>query len=535
MNADLTRAMVEARSLAQDKGWEKAAEAAEAVLTAHLPGSLLLVTPTEGEIGGLPRWMAETVPALRLQKMPITELAADPMQAAISERVAILQECGKMLSSETVETIAQTCFSRPHGSYVIVMRGAEQIETAEDLELVERAVFRLLVPEPKSEWNHQNLRQFGCYLWSDAAPAEFLAERLRADREALADWLRRPAHYGQELEIQQAITVLELAETEIPEKPDAPQEESLLSAKHIYQTLDDLNDMRRRFFARLDAEAPSIERQLTASLLTLEQNLLAGVRAHLQLRLPQFDPSREEAKLKSIVAEYISVAAQKWQQEAKYTLLSRTDTIQADTDAILRGMDWRVINALANQQGTAQDYPEALLKDLLQPGNLDVLGGGSASQGFSIDRTGSGISIRNVVVVAAIAGGAALLGGPIGLIAAGATLVAGAVKYKEDSMSLCEEMARKMIQATFQKAITGVQQQTRETLKPLRTRLTDRFRQLEEMLDHALESSRLPSIPAPAEDPDRRQIQEIRQRILTLAAESGPIHNEQPPFGQAPA
>src|SRR5437870_13441778 len=83
MNAELAQAVMETRSLALEHGWDRVAEAADAVLTGQPEGAVLLATPAEGEVGGLPRWIAETAPTLQLQKITLEVLAADPLPAAL--------------------------------------------------------------------------------------------------------------------------------------------------------------------------------------------------------------------------------------------------------------------------------------------------------------------------------------------------------------------------------------------------------------------------------------------------------------------
>ena len=531
MNVELTRALVETRTLAQARGWDRAAAAADAVLASQPKNALLLATAPEIEVGGLPRWIAETAPALEIAKTGTEALAANPMCAGEVERLVVVFECGKLMTAAAVDVVQQICFSRPEGSYAIVLRGAENLESDEELDLLERGVFRLLVPEPKGDWHGQDLLQSACYLWSDGAARDFLAARLGRDRNALAAWLRRATEHGDALAIQQALNTLQMADREI--SPVRAAEQPVLSPGRLYAALNDLTEVRSRLFARIDAEAPSIERQLIASLQTLEQDLLQGLHAYLAPRLPQFDPGRDESRLNAIVTEYIASAARAWKGNAETILATRSGELQSDTDAILHGLDWAVVNAAAGEAplrasvlrtGGTGDYPDALLENLAQSHEMGLPVGETPAtiETFRSDRRRkSAIAICSMIAVAAIGQGVTMLGlGPLGLAAVGATLVGQAVKYKEDSIRLCDEVARTAIQTTFRETILAVQQQVRDNLKPVRSRVAERFRELEQILDSTLQALRTGVGTSPAEDPDRRTLADIRQRIVALTVDA---------------
>ncbi len=524
MNEELTRALLETRTLAQARAWNRVVEAADAALAGSPENSLLLAMPPDIDVGGLPRWIAETAPALGITKTGTEALAADPRPGGDAERLVVVFECGKLMTADAVDVVQRICFSRPDGSYALVLRGAESLESPEDLELVERGAFRLLVPEPKDEWHGQELLESACYLWSDSSPKDFLAERIERDRAALAAWLRGPAGHGDALALQQALQILELADYEI-DRPKAPDtDRPALSPARLYAALNDLSEVRRRLFARIDAEAPSIERQLTASLQTLEQDLLDGVHAYLAPRLPHFDPGRDEARLTSLVTEYISAAANAWKENAENILAVRSGELQSDTDSILHGPDWAIVNATVQSMGGAGDYPDALMENLSQSPQISGPGGRAIGEAPPISeefragrRRKSAVTICGMIAVAAIGQGVYMLGlGPIGLAAAGVTLVGQAIKYNDDAAHHCDEFARTEIRATFRETTQAVQQHVRDNLKPVRTMLGERFLALEQTLDGALQALRNAGAATQPEDPDRRSIEAIRQRILTL-------------------
>lgn len=527
MKAELTRALVETRTLAQQHGWDRVEETVDTILEGDTD-KVVIATAAGVEVGGIPRWVADTVPTLALEKTGIITLAAASLPVA-AERMIVVFECGKLMSAEDVEATAQVCFSRPQGSYVIVMRGAEQIENAEDLEIVERGVFRLLVPDPKPEWNQQSLQQYSCYLWSDGAAHEFLADRLRRDKEALTAWLRRSACYADVLIAQQALYALEIAEKQRIEAMPEITPDDTLAPNRIYAALNDITELRRRLLIRIDAEAPSIERQLTASLLTMEQDLIQGARKYIAARIPKIDPSRDEAQLKTVIAEYISSAATRWKDQVERQLSSRSDAAHTDADAILNSIDWTVINRVEHLNGGEREYPDALLAQFASVDDLHLLSGASDAHSTlaAARQKKNTIAVGMLVATGVIARVSLTLGmGPVGLLASGATLILQYARYKEDSLRVCDEFAHKVIQATIRDAITAVQQQTREIIKPLRAHLTEEFRQLEERLDRALETSRVAGLLPPAEDSAHQAIEEIRRRVLALAMEDGACAGE---------
>ena len=524
MKPELTRTLIEARTLAQERGWAGLESSLDGLLSSHPGNTLLMAAPAGIDLGGLPRWIAETVPSLEIGKAGVADLAADPLLAGTAERLMVVFECGKLMTADTVDTVTQICDRRPAGSFAIVLRGADILESESDLEMQERGVFRLLAPDPKPEWNGQDLQAYSCYLWSDSPPNAFLAARIMRDRNALSGWLKGPVSYTDALAAEAAIGALNATDDAI--SSSSSSEPALLapSSERLYGVLNDLTELRRRLFARIDAEAPSVERQLTTSLQTLEQDLVQGLQAHLSPRLRGFDPGRDETRLKAAVSEYISAAATRWKSHAESVLIARGDEIQTDTDFILDSLDWTIVNTAAQQAGDPSEYPEALLENLAQSQAMGLIGGASApaTDTFHTDRRKAAtVTVRNMVILAAIGQCSLLLGaGPVGLAAAGIGLIGQAAKYKEDAARLCEEYAKNAIQATFRDATQAVQAQTRENYKTVRSRLADRFRELEAMLDGSLQAARGGASIPPQQNPDRIAIAELRQRIASLATDA---------------
>src|SRR5437868_6165084 len=102
MNVELTRALVETRTLAQARGWDRVAEAADALLASQPENALLLATPPDIDVGGLPRWIAETAPGVEIAKAGTEELAANPLLSSGVDRLIVVFECGKLMTADAV-------------------------------------------------------------------------------------------------------------------------------------------------------------------------------------------------------------------------------------------------------------------------------------------------------------------------------------------------------------------------------------------------------------------------------------------------
>jgi hypothetical protein len=179
---------------------------------------------------------------------------------------------------------------------------------------MERAIFRVLIPGPTQDWRHQDLAAYRCYFWNDAPARPFLAERCRRDRDELSALLRRPltALDRESLDRDRAVHLVDFAQEHL----SAP--EPLASTT---PSIDDPHaELRRKIRRRLDAEAASLGREVTASLLRLEQKLLLTV-----------DQSEKRKDLPGRLDDAVTA----WRQDIDAELAARAREITAEMQSML--------------------------------------------------------------------------------------------------------------------------------------------------------------------------------------------------------
>ena len=112
-----------------------------------------------------------------------------PALALPPNRLVVALRCGQLLMPETVQAAAAIA-QRPATTYMIVLTGAEDIHTLEDLDAVERGIWRVLLGNPGEEWRGQDLLGRNCLLWSGEIPDDRLTAQITTDMEKL----RRVGH-----------------------------------------------------------------------------------------------------------------------------------------------------------------------------------------------------------------------------------------------------------------------------------------------------------------------------------------------------
>jgi hypothetical protein len=361
----------ELTSLAAEQGWTEVAayiaqlkKAERRILVACAPG----VRQDQ-----LVAWLRGQDPAAILGVAELDALAADAGPALAADRAVIALHCGDLLMPPTI-TGAAVVMSRPAGSYVVVLTGAELIHSASDLATVQRAVGgALLGPEGAGRRAGRSL-----LFWSEGAVSGFLAARVADDTASLARWLAVAPDPSAELDLQRAAHALALAETaanpavssSVTESPagSAGEQDRMLAALHA-----SVAGLHGRVLDHLDAQAASLNRELTASLDTMRHDLLRDIDAQAG--------GRDSRLVESLVARSMS----QWSEECAKVIRVRRDQAGRQAVELLDVIDWEQVNVLASRpHGTR--YPEPIVQALTpgQPGpvlprsNFAVPSSGSA-------------------------------------------------------------------------------------------------------------------------------------------------------------
>jgi hypothetical protein len=278
------------RDLAVRRGWRAVEELAARILSGEAACPVLVVGGGGVESAAFLRWIGQVMDTTEIAAAGIGQIGTPQFPALFAEKLVAVFDCRRVLEAAEVNMILEHFVSRPLDSFAIVFVNAEKLESGEELDLMERAIWRVLVPGPQRDWRHQDLSAYRCYFWNASAPREFLQDRCRRDREELAALLRRPLGEldRESLDREQALRLVDLAQEHVPEPK--PQTGSGLHRRREVE--NQIAELRRKIRRRLDAEAASLGRLITTSLLRLEQQLLHLVdetqaRREMPLRLDQ--------------------------------------------------------------------------------------------------------------------------------------------------------------------------------------------------------------------------------------------------------
>ena len=187
-----TAVVLGVRDLAVRRGWKPVEDLATDILSARGAEQILLAPGAGVDATLLREWMVQVSAAECVAQYQISRIATAPHPTLFASKLIAVFECGRLLDASEVKTLVAQFLPRPLESFAIVFMCAERLETPRDLELMERAIWRVLVPAAKHDWRGQDLSTYQCYLWACAPPRNFLRERCERDRARLAAVLCRP-------------------------------------------------------------------------------------------------------------------------------------------------------------------------------------------------------------------------------------------------------------------------------------------------------------------------------------------------------
>lgn len=334
------------RDLAARRGWKPVEELATAILSSGSQRQILLAHGTSVDAVPLRDWIQQVTGQSEIARDSIERIGAPPLRALFASKLVAVFECGRVLEAREVRAVVEQFLPRPIESIAIVFTRAERLESREDLDLMERAVWRVVVPDPKRDWQHQDLLAYQCYFWAASPPKEFLHDRCRRDRDELAAVLRRPIDEAdaEVLDRARAICLLDFAEGHAPAcRPRGNGEQA-----RLLEARNEIAEVVRRMALRLDADAAGLGRQATASLLRLEQDLLQRVEETGKSQTGLWkDGSVPRLQFQKLLERRIEEGMAAWRKDLEAELNQRVVEITAETQGLLRRIDWALVNGIA--------------------------------------------------------------------------------------------------------------------------------------------------------------------------------------------
>jgi hypothetical protein len=494
----IRKTMDELSALAERKGWTTISDALQRMRAKDDALRVTLAVPAGVSETAMASWVRDAVPGAELQVVSLAELAEPPYPTLHDDILLALSPCDHLLAIAELDAIERLCFYRPADSYAFVLTGANEIEGAGDEETVERGAWRILVPEPKPEWTGQDLRQYRCFLWSEGGEG-WLRERIVADMSVLQDWLRRPSRDTPALRRCQLTQLLNITHEFVPSDLPAPDAVGVpeTAAQFTYQLRSvraRITELRRRWMRLIDADAKLIERQLSTSLETLELNMLRELPQEIR-RGAQNSEARTPDALQHLFSGFIARHVRQWNCEIGTALARRRDEIFSDTENLILGIDWPLVNRLLSRGGeAAQPYPKVLWANASGTADLAsrVAFIEDAAPPAFLPASDSSRQLR-AATAGAVTGAVALflLGtGPVGIVAAGTgAFISGTAISRHmqnaETERFCDDFARPAIQNLMRQAAIQATRETQQRFRLLRDSLCAALDTLEDDLRNA--------------------------------------------------
>ncbi len=462
------------RDLAVRRGWKPVEDLATAILSARGAEQILLTPGAGVDATPLREWLVQ-VTAAECAQCQIGRIATAPHPGLFASKLIAVFECGRLLEASEVKTLLAQFLPRPLESFAIVFVCAERLETPQDLELMERAIWRVLVPGARRDWRGQDLSTCQCYLWAGAPPRNFLRERCERDRARLAAVLCRPtgAADAASLDRRRVVQLLDLAAAQIPTEPRRGDDQ--MAAPR--QLRDEIAQLRRRLTRRLDAGASELSRRAVIALLEAERQLVTEAQMH------------------------------SWRAGFEAELNERVNAIVADTRALLREPMSR---AAANCRPEPWDRLAAGPGDISLEAFLPRL----QYRAGTVERPAIPGLIAQATALTAVTGLAALSAGLIATVVVSAVLSASiVVRGRNRSLEHSRRVMRRAVHDVTERAVPQVRAAIQEAIGRYRDRLVDALREIEFQIEAACERQCLVQAAVPGSFSDREQLLEYRRRL----------------------
>lgn len=522
MNPSLRAIAVDLAELADQRNAPAAACLARRVVEGpRSPANALLVL-LDADASGLAAWIEKTLPGAAL-----TTVRDNSTQAALelwrADKVVIAFPCGGLPTSDTLVALANGPLQRQPMSAVVVLIGAEAIESADDLALVESTTRRWLLAPNADGDPPRDVHAAGAYLWSRRTDTESAFSPLLArDRDALVRWLRTPlsSETLQQLDRARLHFALALLEDARHDSAEAKSIEKL-DRRTVYRLQDDLANLKSRVLARLRSDSEQLEMAVQQAVEDLERMLFDGLGAVVEE--VSGTRHRPETAIPQRIGHYCDDCVRAW-LGGQQRLADQWRQALASLKGLLGQQDWASIAAAT---GTS-DYPERLLTVLSERSGNDwmmdnvpretgpieeaaLLPASSHPLRWSLATLGTGM----LGVAAAAASGCGVLG--MAVVGAATSTAAAGYQWRASRGDLRAEadlygrqVIGDLVARIRRQAPNGISDLAGE----LRLQLVAEFDRLQELLDGLLRSQ------APSSESEREDtVRDIRDRLNRVLAQ----------------
>jgi hypothetical protein len=477
-------------NVAREQNWAEVISGLQALTSTRDGRRTVLVAPAGVDTGPFRTWAAESSGDLSE-----TVFTAIDFNARMASHLLAYFPGDRLIDAMEVEALVRDFFTRPPGSYAIVI-AVDHLTSEEEAGLLEQTAWRLLVQHPPSNWRLADLQQYGVWSWSASEPA-FMAARVQKDREALAAWLRDPGADLDALGRRQIGGLLRQAEEMHRRQRTVFFTQQASRTRDLAAAIDGLSEFRTRLSRRLEADGESLVAEVTAAMRdwhgplkeSMNRELLSSSDAHLLIR-PE--------KAQEIVKNRLRQAGPEWGEKIAALIRNHRSELQRDSETLFDVVDWTLVNEAAAASAAPAQYPEALFARVFENSDrFDNRPPGTGSIG--VPERKEGLLRRNLVVLGfpvTVGVSVALwlvsfpLSFPIGMIAGLVSSVTATHNAKgECDYGQCALFASEAAHLFLQRSISHFQSEVRVMAARLVQRWEAELRKLENLIDRVMQEN----------------------------------------------
>lgn len=343
------------------------------------------------------------------------------------EKILAVFECGKIVEPSLYQSITEELFTRPLGSYAILLIGTEKISNEEDLAAVEKIAWGAFVPDHIERLRKDELEKYGVFLWANENVQSDLSERITFDKNALIALLQN--FNSDEFTKFQLQTLLNSAFVKLNQS-ESPSENKLKNKEtpdELLFSISEIKVLRERFLKRFNSNSERLENRLLVSLSTLENEL--------QLNISQYLSSKEQIIQNNVeqVEHIVERGFYEWGNNASNEIETSKEEISEDLKSLFENVDWNRVNQCLSLTNEKMQYPQLLLTSITEGQPSRSIGGNdwhresvfngsiNSKQNNTIDsviRYSAGIAVAALVagiVTTPIGAVAGAIGGVLGM------------------------------------------------------------------------------------------------------------------------
>jgi hypothetical protein len=520
MRAKMIPVIDELQRLAREQDWQGMSADLNAMAESSEGCTAVIVAAAESDPNAFLMWAAAQGLGAGMDSATFREIN---LKARITPHLIAFFAADHLIEAAEVEAVAQNFFTRPAGSYVVVI-DVGNLCSEEDVRVVERSAWRLLVNDPPPNWTQAELVAHGVYFWSPGEVTDFLRGRVETDSRNLVEWLRGPGGAREELEAREAAEMVSVGEELFRQQRGRRLSGNAARVRELAATMDEITEFRDRLNRRLDSDAELLVAEVTAAMRSWSILLKESINSTWS---DVFRGNRTIATemARSIVESKLREVSPVWAAGIGELIQTHRTEFKRDAGELYQFVNWKLINQVTRDSGVSADYPEALLAWAVAGGDRleSRVTGGTPMGG---PQPTESKFVRNLVVLGlpvSLGVGAAAtwimrfpVGIPVGLLAGYlSTVAASQGRVPGCDMEQCRRFAADAVKHFLDRAIAHFQSETRMVVARFRQHVGEDVRRLHGLLEQAMQASY--GSGESADDKEiSRSLAEMRRRLGTI-------------------